>query len=299
MRKALLILCLGLFLTGCMRLLRDMSEQVEPEQVKPESLNSVTTEPTKYTFEDLDAMAVPGKEIKHFDKENSFTDTALENYNILLGHVESVLGKDYYITNYGWDDIRGGDTYFVWIVMKEWADAYKNGEEVAVYLGRRFMPEDSYSKYKGQYIVQSGLETFMMARKYTADLRKDFYEIYPDYHINTFYLSIDNIWPEPAFELFDKSDDYEYYYNSSYKRDCTNTVNILLPPDTTEDEIDKIYGEMKEFLKEHRVTTVYYCVLIDGAAKERVLAEEEETDNFYSYDKENFSHGKSFKISED
>jgi len=290
MRKALLILGLGLFLAGCKSL---FGGKLEPER------NTVTTEPTDYTFDDLDAMAVPGKEIKKSDNGKAFTETALENYNILLGHAESVLGKDYYITSYGWDDIRGNDAYYIWLVMKEWADAYLNGEDVSVYLGRRYMPEDSPSKYKGRYLVQSGLETFMMARKYTADLREDFYAEYPDYHINTFYLSIEKVWEEPALELFGKSDDYEYYYGLKGNSRYTNTVNVFLTPDTSEDEIDKIYGGMKDFLKKHRVTEVYYCVLKDEAAKERILAEEKETDNFYSWDKENLSHGKSFKISKD
>jgi len=295
MRKALLILGIGIFLAGCKSVFSGKSEPAR---------NTVTIKPTNYTFDDINAMAVPGCEIKKHDEEKTLTDTALENYNILLGHVESVLGRDYYVDGYGWDELRGSDTYFVWIVMKEWLGAYNNGESVAVYLGRRRVPDDSYSKYKGQYLIESGLEVFMMARKYTADLRNDFYAKYPDYRINTYYLGFEQVLCEPAPELFDKSDDYVAYFNGDLKSNAgkpviENTLNVLLPPGTAYEDIDGIYGEMKAFLKEHYVTAVQYYVFRDEESRLEVIANEKEDNNGYTYDRAHFACGERYEVNED
>jgi len=261
-----------------------------------------TITPTQYTFEDLEAMLIPSRieDQKARNKDGKTrTETALENYNILLGHAESIIGKDYYLDGFFYIEYPSQinedgilySSYFIPVIPKEWfAEFEKNNIDMSPNLSIR-----ADGKYKG--VIGSALEPFLMGRKWTADLKTDFAKVFPDYHINTYYLTFDSISIDPARLVNKRFDDYTYFFNKS--EHLTNTVNILLSPQTTLEEVESIFEEIEPLLKRYRVSKALLLIFTDEESAERVLSEELETDNSYNYDKENFSYGKWFYISQD
>ncbi|MCL2634464.1 MAG: hypothetical protein FWD34_08140 [Oscillospiraceae bacterium] len=310
--KSVILLVLALIctinLTGCMSIIRSVLDNSTVSQDDTVEFEII---PTEYTLEDLDAMYYPGRDPDTVRREETYTQIALENYNIMLGHVESVIGKEYYITSLGFSEQEGSkgqilySSYIMHIVLKEWFDEDKWAErydfDTSIVLSMR--DHEDYNDRIASFVC--ALEPFMMARKQTADLKAAFAENYPYYHVNTFYLHLDKIHPLVAKENYEQADDYnhffideDYFYIGGKRARHSNTVTVLLPPGTLPEDVENIARELYPLLKKHYVGEVLLHIFKDEDSVERVLSEEGITGNYYNYDRENFVYGVSFKVVE-
>jgi hypothetical protein len=293
------ILALGVVLASC-----DVSEgddmRTKKRSANDEVFNSASflnaIVPANYTNEALDAKILVtdcfastygGYAGNWEDKTLSAED--LQTVNLLLGYVESVIdAEDYFLWSYrGGENGEGSVTFvlkkYVAELERPQGDNGYDNTIIHVYIKRN----ESSSRRSGQLIMQSTLEPYLMARRWTADLKADFAREFPAYHINTFYIELDNIVPEAAYENYEQFDDYHYFYdghsNLYGNRRFNNSVNILLPVGTPSEEIDGIFEEVRPLLQEYKVSEVTFVVFADEESLEKTRNEETITGNKCSF----------------
>ena len=249
-----------------------------------------------YTYADITGRALEGGIID----EDINTEDGLRNYSKIMSYVDHVAGKDnYFITRaYDVELANNRKDYVLKFVLKDYLDQYYKWEEYDE------EPANFYDiLVSSGYYLASTFEPFHMSMAWHKQLKEEFKEAYPDYHLNSFYVSLDAMHPSPESVNYNYENlsDWHLFYGKSFYKDnfYENHINVFLPEDTKEEALDALVLEMEPLLKKYCVTTVYYYILSSEKALKTVQEEERETGNYYQSGEANkllFKYDKAYEI---
>ena len=290
--KAILITVVAvMLLTGCAL----FPSSKDSEDNKPTSKNGPDWKPTAYSIDEIKGLSLAKNNMLDYINDDDITDEALKSYNILLGYTENVIGVNYKLYHFYHVDFETVKSYVIKIVLEDWVDDFEAESSIDATDERVIM----LSCNEGGTDVQSGIEPFLMTRKWTEDLSHDFSLEFPDYHINTWYINLDYMVPHVSVEKYTDFSDYTYFYNEDFYKGknkyYTNSINVILPAGKEED-VENIFNKVKPILKKYCVTAVTFIASKDETAFQKLIDTEEMTGNNYSYDTDNIEWSKFFKV---
>lgn len=242
--------------------------------------------PTSYSLSEIQEKYCRYK----FDDERELeakdiTAEAVEKYNILLGYVETILNKDYYVYDFYYVYWVDPPSWVIKVVPEDIVERELNAEEVT-----NFYSDDILMlSYNEDGSIESGIEPYYMAERYIGDLKNEFAEKYPDYGVEMSYSVLYEYYPVITEERIEDIDDYTCVINDSFydNRDewsYDNEINIIVPPGTPQEEAYNIYLETEPVLKKYCVTEVNICAPVDENARNQWAEEEYTHSNVHLYD---------------
>jgi len=267
---------------GCSR---NIEESAEDYQVIP------------YTYDDIAGRVLEGTEL---DKE-VFTEEALESYSKMMSYVDHVAGKDsYYITKaYKVDIPEKYQSYVLKFVLKEYLDRYIKWEE-----SKSVHNPFNIIVSNNEYYMASSYEPFHMNIAWHEQIKADFAEAYPEFHLNSFYVALDKTIPPQESQNYDYQNlsDWTHFYDERFYKDkkyYSNIINIFLPESTKEEDLDELVREMEPLLIKYCITALDFYILSSEDALNIIQSEEMETGNHYGFGEKNkslYKYDKTYKI---
>ncbi len=246
-----------------------------------------------YQAADLKTLMLPDFTDPTPPDADDVSEEALHAYNILLGYLENEISVSYQLCDYYYVDF---DEIPKAYVIKVIPDNEKPAE-----LDSGNIPENAVmlTCKKDGSNPQSGVVPHLMARQWTKDLQAELAKLYPDWHLNTWYLMPDNICPGiksgQYADIRDYSEILKKIAESQYG--CDMYINILLPAGTAESDAEHFMEAVKPLMQSYSVSNVTFVAPANDDALKEFLAEEKWSGNTYSYAGEKAAWTKSFPVS--
>ena len=223
---------------------------------------------TDYSLDELKAMLNEEGMISEYISDRGdadYSDEAVKAYNSMLTYAEEKLGgRDYKLFDLYYVDQT--DHYVVKLVL----DEYKNSgdtENAPVML----------SCNRDGRAIKSHVEGFVYAREWEKALAGEINALYPDYHLNSFYLLSDYV------SLNDGENKYKTENIGKEELSGDWSVNIIPPAGTSKDEFSKSYKDIKPILDKYSVSELTVYVPDSKTQREQIIRDETITNNCYYY----------------
>lgn len=255
------VLAASMLLTGC-------SLTTSSDSSGTSSVSS-SYSAASYTLDDLKAKLNEDGMQSQFLKDRTdrdFTDEAVKAYNEMLGYAENVLGNnDYKLFDMYF--VESTNDYVAKIVLNEYKNS-KDTENAPIML----------SCNKNGENLRSMLEGFLYSREWTKKLSQEVNDSVPDHcHLNTYYLSGDNIAISPGNKTYDLSG------VGNSKPDGDWKINLILDPGTSKADFENIYPKLKPVLDKYGANELNVLVPKDKDAYNKFLTDENITNNCYYF----------------
>lgn len=274
-RKLLLpaVACL-LFTSGC-ALFRALAAKINWES-------------TDYSIDDIKAMGIQNDDNCRLgdEEDDDCTKQALKAYNVMLGYVENQVDFDYKVYDFYHVNFDSVKSYVIKIVPEDRAElaeqdaGYTLSDEEILMLSCN----EQGTKVEGQ------IETYLMARRWTEELTAEFAESFPEYYLNTQYISLDHFVPSVTAENYTDRDDYTHFFKEDFYESSIsfydNIVNVIVPADADESKAKEIYSDIEPILRKYYVSEVNIVSPVSDEIRNKWLAEEEISGNYYYYYKD-------------
>ena len=243
-----------------------------------------------YTLEDMKSKLI-------FPIDNDYGDimeSSLQCYNYIMEYLDRrKLSYKIYEYKHEYDVYKKEFRCYLQIVLEEYVEEFIRTKK-ELYGWSNYLITLSCDMNKTK--IESGLNSFLCARKWDKDVKEEFQKNYPDYHLNINENYMDEDYaPDEVFLVNGEYDYHAYYkYINKDRRDLLehltderyipqSSVNIFLPMSTTEEEQDKIYKGMKRFFKKYHINTVYFFRLSESEKKCKI-SEERFINNSYHFE---------------
>lgn len=245
----------------------------------------INWESTDYSIDDIKAMRIQSEDNCKIgdESDDDCTKQALKAYNVMFGYVENQADFDYKVYDFyhvNFDSVKG---YVIKIVPEDRAElaeqdaGYTLSDEEILMLSC----SEQGTKVKGQ------IETYLMARRWTEELTAEFAESFPEYHLNTQYISLDYVVPSVTAENYTDRDDYTHFFKENFYESSIsfydNIVNVIVPADADESKAKEIYSDIEPILRKYYVSEVNIVSPVSDEIRDKWLAEEEISGNYYYY----------------
>lgn len=231
---------------------------------------SESTPAASYSISELtDMVNAEGLRSKYFDdrSEADMSDEALKAYNNMLGYAEEKLGgRAYKLYDFYKVDFETVKSYVVKIVLDEYKDSDDHDNA----------PIMISCDLDGSHI-KSALSGFIYAREWTEQLGSEINALYPDYHLNTFYLQSEHL----VLSINDTTYDTAGIGNTELSGDWD--INLILPVGTSEEDFAKAYGDIKPVLDKYSVTELNVIEPDSQSSYDDLINKETITGNCYYY----------------
>lgn len=255
-------------------------------------------ESTNYTADELDAMGIQSKDNCKLGNEtdDDRSKEALRAYNYMLGYAENKTGFEYKIYDYYHVDFDSVKSYVVKIVPKDRAELAEQDENYKLADAEILMLScsEKATKMKGQ------IETYLMARRWTEELTAEMKKSFPDYHLNTWYISLDHLVPSVIAEKYSDSSDYTHFFKDDFYEGnikfYDNCVNLIVPVGTDAEKAEKIFSDAEPILRKYCVTDVRIFSPKSDEIYDKWLSEEEVSGNNYDFKDDEFMWRKYFSL---
>lgn len=226
----------------------------------------VEWEPANYTIEDLQSMAYDtekGVFWEGWDYDTS--DESLAMYNYMLGYADNVAKVQYKISQIFYFTLTDEDTeysYHIGIVLDGTDD------DISLF-------------YNGQsHELESQIETYKMARNWCSDLNAEIDELIPGAHANYDYSAFDVSYEGTKMcSVSAANADWRQYFKHHSR--YFSSINLILPPDTGENEAGDLFAAMEDIMNEYRINKVSFVCPVDETAYNTIIVKEELYKNNY------------------
>ncbi len=241
---------------------------------------------TDYTVEQIEEMGVDSPENCRLgdESDDDCTKEALKAYNVMLGYAENVADFEYKVYDFYYAEYT--EHYVIKIVPKDRAKLAENG-------GYTLCDEEilMLSCNENATAVQSGIETYLMSRRWTQELKEAMSESFPEYHFNTQYVSLDYIVPNVKTESITDRSDYTYFFKDDFYSSITrssvtfygNIVNVIVPTDIEKEKAQEIFADIEPILREYCVTEAEIISPKNDEVFKKWQEDETVSGNYYTY----------------
>lgn len=183
---------LSVLLCGCSAKIGESSGISEISEPFTYGISKEYWKSTSYSMDDIRAKVHPTlyNDEREF-KPDDYSDDALRADNSMLGYAERIVGTEYYVYDYHYEDrTEPPYSWVIKIVPYEMARTAES-ENRRLYIDEPitlFYKEDGSS-------VQSCLESYLMERKWFDDLSRELTESFPDYRTELRVSVFEVIYP--------------------------------------------------------------------------------------------------------
>jgi len=223
------------------------------------------------TFDDLKKCALKNSEIHLYTKEsdsyNKFDKDSLKAYDYMIQYLadRDISFKIHKCINYANVKYKDYDYKIEFVLSEYEEECEKLNSDLSNYIC-----EIVYISDKDE--IRTNVDSFIENMDWQNKVKDEFKEIYPDYHIN-FCGNIKKGYKN----LFDTKY-VKIYRDKKY-------INVFVPHDIVQDEVDKIYKEMKPFLKKHKINRIQFLKTRTDKILEDIVNNEDLINNYYSIKK--------------
>jgi len=224
-----------------------------------------TEEGLDYTVQIINEMFI---ESDNKDASNEVNINNVHKFDQLLGHVDTIVGKNnYYIGSLYIAEIPHDDYahYVVKIIPKDYIEQYNSwtgsfSSNPYLIMFTMETEADVYSEYH-QGMYDNYYQTFILGMKYEEDLKNEFSNINSEYKYladyNTLlYISANNLGIKSESTWQDGLNMF-----SSKSKANLPTMLIVAPSGTTEEDGQKFIDDNKEIFDKYYVNGLTLCIL--------------------------------------
>lgn len=213
------------------------------------------------------------------ESDDDCTKEAFKAYNVMLGYAENVADLEYKVYDFYY--VEYTEHYVIKIVPMDRAQMAENG-------GYTLCDEEILMLTCNENAtgVQSSIETCLMSRRRTQELKAAMSESFPEYHFNTQYVSLDYIVPNVRTESFTDRSDYTYFFKDDFYSSITfydNVVNVIVPTDIEKEKAQEIFADIEPILREYYVTEVEIISPKNDDVLKKWQEDETVSGNYYTY----------------
>ncbi|MDE7390092.1 MAG: hypothetical protein K2M82_04035, partial [Lachnospiraceae bacterium] len=237
---------------------------------------------TSYTIDELLEKSLSKNNSLDNLKDEDCTEEALYAYNKMIGYVENDLGLKYKIYDMYCSDISNSYEYVIKIVLEQDVEDFEAEEKIDVGdIRTQCLIYDKNGKIKSTVVA------YIMGQKWREDVTAAMEKSFPQYHTNMCFVQLYNS------DFHDITDngykdiyDYSYYYNldeynNADRVNYDNSVNVIAPVGTSEEDAEKIKEEVRTLLEQYCVTDICVMAPVDEETYDRLIAEEEYKNGYW------------------
>ncbi len=256
---------LSVLLCGCSAMIGESSGNSEVSEMFTHGISKEYWKSASYSMDDIKAKVHPTlyNDEREF-KPDDYSDGALRAYNSMLGYAERIVGTEYYVYDYYYEDWTEPPYSWVIKIVPYEMERTAESEERKLYFDEPitlFYKEDGSS-------VQSCLGSYLMEQKWFDDLSRELTESFPDYRTELRVSVFEVIYPNVLETQFDAPSDYTYIINDSFydrhdERNHDNVICVILPSDMRQDSATEVFEQIKPLLTRYCVTDVDICTITE------------------------------------